>query len=84
MDSWDFKATETLQNVPHIICFRGYRIYPHLTLQYPAWASDARGIAMLRVGKFSYLGKQTRGTNNIALLIKRHVYIYIFRERWLH
>ena len=36
-------------------------IYPHLTSQYHAWPSAARGIAMLRVGKFSYPRQQTRG-----------------------
>ena len=36
-------------------------IYPHLASQYNAWPSAARGIAMLRVDKFPYLRKQTRG-----------------------
>ena len=36
-------------------------IYPHLASQYHAWPSAARGIAMLRVGKFPYPCQQTRG-----------------------
>ena len=36
-------------------------IYPHLASQYHAWPSAARGIAMLRVDKFPYPQKQTRG-----------------------
>ena len=35
--------------------------YPHLAPQYHAWPPTARGIAMLRVDKFPYPQKQTRG-----------------------
>ena len=51
-------------------------IYPHLASQYHAWPSTARGIAMLRVDKFSYPRKQTRGnefipySNNICDILK--------------
>ena len=52
-------------------------IYPHLSSQYHAWPSAARGIAMLRVDKFPYPRKQTRGnefipcSNNICDILKR-------------
>ena len=52
-------------------------IYPHLASQYQAWPSAARGIAMLRVDKFPYPRKQTRGnefipcSNSICDILKR-------------
>ena len=36
-------------------------IYPHLALQYHAWSSVVRGIAMLSVDKSPYPRQQTRG-----------------------
>ena len=52
-------------------------IYPHAASQYHARPKAKRGIAMLRVDKFPYPRKQTRGnefipcSNNICDILKR-------------